>query len=123
MKHNLKTKLTLIYLDFQILLLIYLAFNFILLCYTLWILYGLGRESLYNNSALVAMTIGMYVLIVFGYVFGYYIIFKSAQVTKKILNDFPLIKSERIILYVAPLVIIANIVDIIVLFPIIKILF
>ncbi len=123
MKYSLKTKIITIYLGFQILLLIYLAFNFILLCFTLWILYGLGSESLYNSSILTIKIIVVYFLIVTGYILGYYIIFKSTQATKKVLKNLPLRKSEKIMLFTAPFVIIANIAAITALFPIIKILF
>ena len=123
MKCALKTKLISLYLGFQILLLIYLAFNFILLCFTLWLLYGLGSETLYNNHTLVVNTVIVYLLIITCYILGYCIIFKSAQSTKKMLNNLPLNKSEKIILYIAPFSIIASIAVIIILLPIIKILF
>ena len=123
MSYNLKTKLLSIYFIFQIILLIYLAFNFILLCFTLWLLYGLGAESLYHNHFMFIKMVFIFCLILFLYIFSYFIIFKSAQVTKKIKNNMHILKSEKIIMYVSPILIIANIIIIIVLFPIIKIVF
>ena len=123
MSYNLKTKLLSIYFIFQIILLIYLAFNFILLCLTLWLLYGLGAESLYHSHFMFIKMVFIFCLILFLYIFSYFIIFKSAQVTKKIKNNIHILKSEKIIMYVSPILIIANIIIIIVLFPIIKIVF
>lgn len=89
----------------------------------LWFLYGLSAESLYHNGLMIIKTVIMYCLILFLYIFSYFIIFKSAQITKKIKNNMTVLKSEKIIMYVSPVLIIANIIIIIVLFPVIKILF
>ncbi len=122
MNSKLRTILLIIYLIFQILLLIYLAFNFILLCYALWLLYGLGVEFLYQNHLIIKMLI-IYGFIIFGYIFCYYLIYRSAKVTKKMTNNIPLLKSEKVVLYLAAILIIANIVFAIILFPFSKILF